>query len=76
MYCTVRRKGGDNNGSFTTSMNCSATAAGESKGSGCNRSFNTNSRNWTITHSGNVHNNVGRFDVHANGVDASDAVSP
>lgn len=73
---TVIRRGGSNNGSFTTSMNCSATAAGESKGSGCNKEYNTNSRNWTITHSGNVHNNVGRFDVHANGVDASDAASP
>lgn len=63
---TVKRKGNTTAGQFAAGTNCQAWGAGQWKGNGCNREFDTNSRNWVINHVGTASSNVGSLGwVHA-----------
>lgn len=54
----VKRKGNTTAGQFAAGTNCQAWGAGQWKGNGCNREFDTNSRNWVINHVGTASSNV------------------
>ena len=43
--------------SFTAQHSCSVSAAGESKGSQCDRNYDTNSKTWSISHSAWINSN-------------------